>query len=60
MRTPLLRPFKTTFKAPNQVALYLFRDGSWVVENFNDEAVTVELNQRQLKIAARGWQWEWK
>ena len=29
LRTPLLLPFKATLKAPNQVALYLFRDGSF-------------------------------
>ena len=59
LRTLFLRPFKTTFKAPNQVALYLFRDGSWVVENFTDEAVTAELNGRVLTVAARGWQHHW-
>ena len=59
LRTLFLRPFKTTFKAPNQVALYLFRDGSWVVENFTDEAVTTELNGQVLTVAARGWQHHW-
>jgi hypothetical protein len=59
LRTPLLLPFKATLKAPNQVALYLFRDGSWVVENFTDEAVRAELNGRALTVAARGWQQHW-
>jgi hypothetical protein len=59
LRAPLLRPFNATFKAPNQVALYLFRDGSWVVENFTDEAVTAELNGQVLTVAARGWQHHW-
>jgi hypothetical protein len=59
LRAPSLRPFKVTFAAPNRVALYCFRDGSWVVENFNDEAVTAELNGRALTVAARGWQQHW-
>jgi len=60
LRATLLRPFKTAFSAPNQVALYLFRDGSWVVENFTDEPVTVELNQQPVKVEARGWVQNWK
>jgi len=60
LRAPLLRPFDVTFKAPNQVALYLFRDGSRVVENFNDKVVTVELNGKPLTVAARGWVYRWK
>lgn len=60
LRAPLLRPLKTAFNAPNKVALYLFRDGSWVVENFNDAAVTVELNGKPLTVAARGWAQQWK
>ena len=44
LRQWLLKPLGLTFKAPNRVALYLFADGSWVVENFNDRAVTVELD----------------
>jgi len=59
LRAPLLRPFHSSFSAPNRIALYLFGDGSWVVENFNDEAVTVELNHQPLKVAARGWQCKW-
>jgi hypothetical protein len=60
LREPLLRPFHATFRAPQRVALYLFRDGSWVVENFNDEAVTVALNGASLPVAARGWSCHWK
>ncbi|HEY9175388.1 MAG TPA: hypothetical protein VI136_24140 [Verrucomicrobiae bacterium] len=59
MRTPLLRPFKTSFRAPAGVALYLFDDGSWVVENFEDEAVSVELKGMARQVAARGWAYEW-
>jgi len=60
LRAPLLRPFKTQFSAPNGVALYLFRDGSWVVENFSDESVNVELNHQPLQVEARGWVHHWK
>jgi hypothetical protein len=60
LRAPLLRPFRTTFQAPNQVGLYLFQDGSWVVENFNDQPVTVELNGRSSPVAARGWIQQWR
>jgi hypothetical protein len=59
LRIPMLQPFKVSFKAPNQVGLYLFRDGSWVIENFNDEAVTVELNGESMKIGARDWILHW-
>jgi hypothetical protein len=48
LRAPFLSPLKVNFSAPNQVALYLFRDGSWVIENFTDESVKVELNQQLL------------
>lgn len=60
IRAPLLKPFKTTFKAPNKVASYLFDDGSYVVENFNDEDVEVEVNSRKLSVKSRGWIYEWK
>jgi hypothetical protein len=60
LRASLLHPFHTSFQAPNQVALYLFRDGSWVVENFRDDPATVELNSQQLTVPARGWIHHWK
>jgi hypothetical protein len=60
LRAPLLAPLKTTFRAPNQVALYLFSDGSWVVENFTDESANVVLNGKALTVAARDWLQEWK
>jgi hypothetical protein len=59
LRAPLLRALKASLLAPNQVALYLFRDGSWVVENFNDEPAAVELNGKRLTIGARGWVYQW-
>jgi hypothetical protein len=60
MRQPLLRPWNQIFKAPNQVALYLFSDGSWVIENFGDGPATVQLNTLHLQVPARGWRMEWK
>ncbi len=60
LRAPLLRPFKASVAAPNQVGFYLFRDGSWVMENFNNEPVTVRLNGEAFQVAARGWNYRWK
>ena len=54
-RPPLLRPFKQRFEAPNRVALYLFEDGSFVIENFNDEQVTVKLDGKPQELAPRSW-----
>lgn len=59
-RAPLLKSLKTTFTAPPRIALYLFKDGSWVIENFNDQAADVKLNGKSLTVAARGWQYQWK
>jgi len=59
MRAPLLRAFNAAFSAPDQVALYLFRPNGWVVENFNNEPVTVRWNGQTLNIAARGWICHW-
>lgn len=59
IREPILRPLKISLRAPNRVGLYLFGGGGWVAENFNDAAVTVELNGAQLTIPARGWLDRW-
>lgn len=59
LRAPLLKPFRTSFQAPNRVALYLFTKGGWVIENFNDEPVDVTLNGQPLHIAARAWSHRW-
>lgn len=58
LRAPLLRPFQVDFHAPHRVGLYLFNGGRWVVENFNDQPVSVELNGRRLEVPARGWRYE--
>lgn len=60
LRAPLLRPFRTTLNAPNRVGLFLFSDGSWVIENFNDDAVTVEFAGTPRTLPARGWIHEWR
>ncbi len=60
IRSPLLKPFKVSCRAPARVALYLFKDKSWVVENFNDNPVEVQLNGKALAIPARGWVQRWK
>lgn len=52
-RGPLLAPFGRRFEAPNRVALYLFDDGSWVVENFDDQRVTVKLDGAPREVPAR-------
>jgi hypothetical protein len=59
IRQPLLKPLGHTFKAPNRVALYLFADGSWVVENFSDQPATVQLNDIEMEVAAREWKYNW-
>lgn len=60
IRRPLLRPLDRSFQAPNRIALYLFEDRSWVIENFNDEPVAVQLDGNSLRVAARGWLHRWK
>jgi hypothetical protein len=60
LRAPILRPFNVSFQAPNRVALYLFRDGSWVVENFDDEPARIRLNGSSISIPARAWQYQWR
>ncbi len=60
MRARMLKPFGVTLSAPAEVALYLFQDGSWVMENFRDREVEVEWNGAKRKIGARGWRYEWR
>ena len=59
LRAPLLDALHVTFKAPDAVALYLFSPNGWVVENFNNKAVSVVLNGQTLDIAPRGWICHW-
>lgn len=60
IREPLLAPWGLKLKAPARVAFYPFADGSWVLENFNDADVQVELNGEALTLPARGWVQRWQ
>ncbi len=60
IRSAMLGKLNVTFTGPGKVGLYLFADGSWVVENFNDEAIKARLNGRDLEVPARGWIQQWK
>ena len=60
LRAKLLAPLGRSFKAPARVALYLFGDGSWVIENFNDGPVAVELDGKPRQVTPRGWVVRWK
>ena len=47
-------------EAPSRVALYVFADGSWVVENFRNESAAVKLDGKPLTIEPRNWMWHWQ
>jgi hypothetical protein len=59
LRAALLRPFGVKFEAPNKVALYLFKDGSYVIENFNDAPARVRFTGVAREIPARDWGFSW-
>ena len=59
IRAALLRPLQVSFKSPGKVGFYLFEDGSWVVENFNDQPVPVAVSGTAQTIPARGWLCHW-
>lgn len=59
IRQPLLEPFGCTFNAPSRIGLYLFDDGSWVVENFHDQPETVQVDRADVAVASRGWVYRW-
>ncbi len=56
----MLKPLRVDFRAPNKTGLYLFTDGSRVVENFNDEPIEIQFNGKAEQIPARGWAAHWK
>jgi hypothetical protein len=60
LRAAILRPLGRAFRAPGRVALYLFSDGSSVIENFNDVPITVELDGASKQVTERGWATSWK
>ena len=60
IRNKVLKPFGVEFEAPTWTGLYIYHDGSWVIENFRDEPVSVVLNGRRIRIEPRDWLYEWK
>jgi hypothetical protein len=60
IRTPLLKPIGHSFKAPARVSIYTFSDQSWVIENFNDQPVSVDLDGVQHEVPLRSWIYNWK
>ena len=60
LRTAVLQPLGHSFQAPNRTALYLFADGSSVIENFNDASVNVVIDGRSHTIGGRDWLLQWK
>jgi hypothetical protein len=60
VRAPLLEALHVSFRAPGQVALYLFSPNGWVIENFNDKPVAVVFKGQKLNIPARGWLYRWE
>jgi hypothetical protein len=59
-RESLLAPLGRRFDSPNRVALYVFADGSWVIENFRDESAVVKLDGKPLTVEPRSWTWHWQ
>jgi hypothetical protein len=57
---PCWPPLGRRFEAPNGVALYVFADERWGVENFCDESSAVKLDGRSLTVEPRGWTWHWQ
>jgi len=60
LRAAMLKPLRIDFRAPNKTGLYLFADGSHVVENFNDEPIQIQNNGKSETIPPRGWAAHWK
>jgi len=56
----MLKPLNTTFHGPNEVGLYLFADGSSVVENFGRQGGRDRTEWRGIQSAARAWVARWK
>jgi hypothetical protein len=60
LRARLLKPIDAKLRAPANVAFYPFSDGSWVLANFSDREVTVELDGQATILGARAWVYDWK
>jgi len=59
-RNHLLKALRTSFVAPANVSLYLFNDGSSMVESFLDEEVNITLNGKTQKVPPRSWVPDWR
>lgn len=55
IRAPLLGAVGHKLQGPGKVGLYLFDDGSWVIENFDDRPITARLDGTPHEVAARQW-----
>jgi len=55
LRRPLVRAIGRDFQAPASVGLYVFDGGVWVIENFNDQPVSVRLDGKDYPLPARQW-----
>jgi hypothetical protein len=60
LRAAMLKSVGVEFRAPNKIGLYLFTDGSCVIENFNEEPIEVQFNGKSETVPARGWSARWK
>jgi hypothetical protein len=60
LRKPLLTALSRSFAGPNSVVFYAFKDGSWVVENFNDYPAKTRIGDETVEVEARGWRYLWK
>lgn len=60
LREGMLAPWGIKVRGPNKLGVYLFQDGSYVLENFNDQPIAAELNGQAHEIPARGWVQVWK
>lgn len=60
IRNPMLEPWGLPLRGPNRVALCLFSDRSWVLQNFGSTDAAVEFGGESLSIPARGWLLRWK
>ncbi len=60
LRQAMLGPWSITVRGPNKLGVYIFDDGSYVLENFNDQAIRVEFNSIQHDLPARDWVQVWK
>ncbi|TWU65103.1 hypothetical protein V7x_06490 [Crateriforma conspicua] len=59
LRDVVLKPLNLSITAPQRTAIYCYSDGSWVVENFNDQRIQVTINGRSQSVEANHWASQW-